>query len=112
VQVQRRGLRYQTPHFVLYVAKLPDSEGAKLGMTVSRRIGNAVKRNRLRRRVRECFRLSLRGATPPGCALVVAARVGAGELASDSINAELVAATLKLANRFGQQRRDEAARRN
>ena len=105
---------------MLYVAKLPDSEGAKpgpklgpkLGMTVSRRIGNAVTRNRLRRRVRECFRLSLRESTPSGCALVVAARVGAGELVSDSIYAELTAATLRLVKRFGQQERDEVSRRN
>jgi len=112
VYVQRHGLRFQTPHFVLYAARLPGCEGPKLGMTVSRRIGNAVVRNRLRRRVRECFRLSLRGSTPPNCGLVVAARVGAAELASASINAELGTATLRLAQRLRDQGSDETERRN
>ena len=112
VYVQRHGVRFQTPHFVLYAAKLPDCEGQKLGMTVSRRIGNAVVRNRLRRRVRECFRLSLRESTPPNCGLVVAARAGAAELAAASINAELGTATLKLAQRLRDQGSDETERQN
>jgi ribonuclease P protein component len=97
---------------VLYAARLPGCEGPKLGMTVSRRIGNAVVRNRLRRRVRECFRLSLRRSTPPDCALVVAARVGAAELASSSINAELGTANLKLVQRLRDQGSDEREQRN
>lgn len=112
VYVQRNGLRFQTAHFVLYAAKLPGCEGRKLGMTVSRRIGKAVVRNRLRRRIRECFRLSLRGSAPSGCALVVAARVGAGALSAASINEELGAATLKLAQRLREQGSDETERRN
>ena len=112
VYVQRHGVRFQTPHFVLYAAKLPDCEGQKLGMTVSRRIGNAVVRNRLRRRVRECFRLSLRESTPPNCGLVVAARAGAAQLAAASINAELGTATLKLAQRLRDQGSDETERQN
>ena len=104
VCVQRSGLRLQTPHFVVYAAKLPEGEGSKLGMTVSRRIGNAVVRNRLRRQVRECFRLTLRRSTPPDCALVIAARVGAAGLASASINDELGTATLRLAQKLRDQR--------
>jgi ribonuclease P protein component len=112
LHVQRQGLRSQTPHFVLYAAKITDCEDPKLGMTVSRRVGNAVVRNRLRRRIREYFRLSLRGATPPRCALVVMTRAGAAELAAASINAELGTATLKLAQRLREQGHDETERRN
>jgi ribonuclease P protein component len=101
--LQRRGVRHQTPHFVLYAGRLGDggSERARLGITVSRRIGNAVVRNRIKRHIRECFRLKLREQMPAGTALVVIARAGAGELKSPSINAELLTATLSLGRKLG-----------
>jgi ribonuclease P protein component len=104
VFVQRHGVRFQTPHFAVYAAKLPEGQGSKLGMTVSRRFGNAVVRNRLRRQVRECYRLSLIRSTLPDCGLVVAARVGAAGIAFASINEELGTATLKLSQRLREQR--------
>lgn len=112
MHVQRHGLRLQTPHFVLFAAKYPGHDGPRLGMAVSRRVGKAVVRNRLRRRIREHFRLSLRGLVPDGCALVVIARAGAAELAAPSINAELETATLRLAQRLRDRRGDETDRKN
>ena len=44
--------------FVLQVRKRTDSGPARLGFTVSKRVGNAVERNRVRRRLREIVRLS------------------------------------------------------
>ena len=112
MHVQRHGLRLQTAHFVLFAAKYPGHEGARLGMAVSRRVGKAVVRNRLRRRIREHFRLSLRRLVPDGCALVVIARAGAAELATPSINAELETATLRLAQRLRDGKDDETGRKN
>ncbi len=104
LRLQRRGFRYQTAHFVLYAGRLGDGDAQRprLGITVSRRVGKAVVRNRVRRRIRECFRLKLREQIPAGTAMVVIARPGAGQLKTPAINAELLTATLNLGRRLGR----------
>jgi ribonuclease P protein component len=64
----------------------------RLGLTVSRRVAGAVLRNRLKRRLRECFRLTLRPLLPRDTDLVVIARRGAADLPSAALCAELTAA--------------------
>ena len=65
LRLQHIGARFQSPHFVLYVGSLDhEPERSRLGVTVSRRIGNAVVRNRVKRRVRECFRRAMRAHLP------------------------------------------------
>ena len=75
-------------------------ELSRLGVTVSRRIGNAVIRNRVKRRVREIFRGRIRDALARGTSLVVIARAGAGRLATASITDELVAGARNLSARI------------
>ena len=111
LRLQRRGIRLQAKHFVLYAGRIDyasdhasrDESGAsprkRLGITVSRRVGNSVVRNRIKRHVRECFRQMLRGRLDDGMSIVVIALVGAGNLARTAINAELVTATLNLAGK-------------
>jgi ribonuclease P protein component len=110
LRLQKFGARYQTAHFVMYAGRLADFDHAlagtaaqsSLGMTVSRRIGSAVVRNRTRRRVRECYRLKLRSMFPQGVALIVIARSGAGALKSPAITAELLHAAGNLAAQMAQ----------
>ncbi|MGH8014268.1 MAG: ribonuclease P protein component [Candidatus Binataceae bacterium] len=92
VLLRRTGARFQTPHFVLYAAKLSESGLPRLGLTVSRRVGKAVTRNRLKRRLRECFRLRLRSIMAEGTALVVIARSNAGACEGREVAAELIPA--------------------
>jgi ribonuclease P protein component len=102
-QVQRRGVRWQTDHFVVYALRVATSQRPRIGITVSRRIGNAVARNRIKRRVRECFRLGLREMLPLGANLVVIARPGAGEIDTPTIKAELETASLRLINKLRER---------
>lgn len=80
-RVQERGRRVTTPHFVLLVAARPSSESgpARLGFIVTRKVGGAVARNRIKRVCRECFR-TWPGLLPGGVDLVVIARQGAQNL--------------------------------
>ena len=89
---------------MLYAARLSHGEDAdlpRLGITVSKRVGNAVARNRIKRRVRECFRTALKHRLPAGFAIVVIARTGADQIDSPTIHAELKTATLTLMRRLG-----------
>ena len=52
------GLRISTGAFVLQARARGDERGARIGFTVSKQVGNAVERNRVRRRLREIVRLS------------------------------------------------------
>jgi ribonuclease P protein component len=89
LRAQRAGVRLQTTHFVIYALATSPEEAVRLGVTVARRIGGAVVRNRVKRRVRECFRLVLRELLPAGSNLVVIARNGAGELPWTALRDEL-----------------------
>jgi len=98
--LQRYGARVEASHFVLYAGRFPGGEKSRLGVTVSRRVGGAVVRNRIKRRVRETYRVTLRTMLNPGVSLVVIARSGAGELTFDAIGSELKAATLAIIKRL------------
>ena len=45
-----------TPLFLVFILARSDAQGARLGITVTRKVGNAVRRNRIKRLVREWFR--------------------------------------------------------
>jgi ribonuclease P protein component len=88
-RVNRIGVRRASAHFVVVVAPAR-GEGPKLGLAVSRRVGNAVARNRVKRRIREWFRRARR-ELPAGTDWVVIARGGAAGLDSRALHAELAA---------------------
>ncbi|MGZ3417799.1 MAG: ribonuclease P protein component [Polyangiales bacterium] len=91
VAVQDKGRRVHTPHFVLIVAKGPDpSAPSRLGVTVTKKIGTAVRRNRVKRLVREAFRLDP-GFLPGGVDLVVVAKDGAPTLVLADVQSEWAA---------------------
>jgi ribonuclease P protein component len=74
---------------VLLVAKSEGTEapGPRFGVVVTKRVGNAVARNRVKRVCRECFRL-WPDLVPGGIDLVVIARDGAPELGLAEVRRE------------------------
>jgi ribonuclease P protein component len=59
-------------HFLVFVMDRYDSAPARLGITVTRKVGNAVRRNRIKRLVREWFRRRARELG--SCDLVIIAK--------------------------------------
>jgi ribonuclease P protein component len=68
------GLKVPSAGFVLQARDRSDQAPARVGFTVSRKVGNAVERNRVRRRLREVVRLQSRQALRPGHDYVLVGR--------------------------------------
>ena len=84
----------------LYVRRT-GQQANRLGLTVSTKVGCAVVRNRIRRRLREIYRLN-EGALACGCDVVVVARTRA----ASSDYHQLEKSFLKLADKLGLLRKD------
>jgi ribonuclease P protein component len=91
---QKDGRRVHTPHFVLILHDRHDDGGPRLGVTASRKSGNSVVRHRVRRLLREVFRLD-RGAFPPGHDLVVLVRENTPDLDLATVRDEVLGALTK-----------------
>jgi ribonuclease P protein component len=79
-RVYRQGRSTANRHLVLYTFPNASAERPRLGLSVSRKVGGAVQRNRVKRLLREAFASELDGLRP-GQDVVVVARPPAGELA-------------------------------
>ena len=86
--VQQGGRSYRSRNVVALV--LPNELGiSRLGITVSKRVGKAVARNLVKRRLREIFRKNRR-ALPSGVDLVLIARAGSPKAEFGALNDEVV----------------------
>ena len=93
--VREMGCKFNTPHFVLLV--FDNSEkNSRLGVTVSRKVGNAVQRNRLKRIIREFFRKN-RHIYPDARDYSIIAKRSSALLSSSKIDFELSNVFLKMA---------------
>jgi len=86
--VTRRGRRAASVAFVILVCPGSDPGHSRLGLTVSRKVGNAVVRNRVKRRIREWFRREGRPLAQ-GLDVVVIARRPAAALAFERASEQL-----------------------
>jgi len=95
------GRRWTAPHFTLQAARREtgkgDEAGFGLGFTVTKKVGNAVERNRIRRRLRAAASATLALAKPEGLPLadhdyVIIARRSAIAAPFETLIGDLMAA--------------------
>ena len=98
--LKRHGVSVHGKLMVVSVAPIPSpaepGESARIGFITSRRVGGAVVRNRVRRRLRELVRLS-RPQFPHGMWIVVIARQHAANASFQAMQDEWI----RLAHRAG-----------
>jgi ribonuclease P protein component len=99
LRVQASAARVTTKHFVLLIAaqeriafvadsvRFRESAPPRLGLVVSRKIGGAVARNRVKRLCRECFRLHP-DLLPKEVDMIAIARRGADSLKLQEVREE------------------------
>lgn len=104
----RNGSRFATPGFVLEAKRRTDesnsvgTEGARFGFTVSKKVGNAVERNRIKRRLKAAVRDVVRDHSCSDFDYVLIAR----RVALDAGYAGLVADLVKALGRVHSKPRE------
>ena len=76
VAATRHAKRVHTPAFTLQIHNRGDAEPARVGYTCSKKVGNAVARNRAKRRLREVARAVLPDHAKTGTDYVLIGRPG------------------------------------
>ena len=95
----RRGIRVGRPTLLLHARRDPGV--SQVGFVVSRSVGNAVRRNRVRRQLRHLVSARLRaGFDGEGLRVVVRALPPAADADSDRLDTDLQAAWSRLERRL------------
>jgi len=82
------GAKVHGTGFVLQARERGDDKPARVGFTVSKKVGNAVERNRVRRRLREVVRLAAADRFPAGRDYVLIGRRAALDLSFERLVAD------------------------
>ena len=85
----QQGRRLEAAGVVLWIYSRPNRSEARLGLMVSRRLGGSVERNRVKRRLREIFRLQRHRLTAP-IDVVIKPRAAAKELSYKELEQQVL----------------------
>lgn len=105
-RVYRHGRSIGNRYLVLYCFPRAGADESRLGLSVSRKVGGAVDRNRVKRLLREALGRD-ENALAPGLDVVIVARPEARELAESGGLDAIAAALGELLDRAGAQAKAE-----
>jgi ribonuclease P protein component len=97
----RSGVRVGRPTLVVHAGPAVSGEGGRVGFVVSKQVGNAVTRNRVKRRLRHLVAAQL-VSTPPGINFVVRALPPAAT-ATTGLAADLCSAWPRAVSKAGSR---------
>lgn len=99
LRVQKEGVRVYTDHFVILIAQGAGVGYHRLGITVSKKVGSSVRRNRIKRLIREFFRTHKREILPSympmGADIVVIVKPACPYMKLEEVARELGSCLLK-----------------
>jgi ribonuclease P protein component len=95
LRVAAKGRKAPMPGLVLQALPRDDDAPARLGFTVTKKVGNAVVRNRTRRRLKEAARLLLADQPVTGVDLVLIGRDGTRKRDFRALQADITRALTK-----------------
>lgn len=100
LHVYDKGLQTRRRSFMVF-AHPSDVDVSRLGLTVTKRTGNAVTRNRIKRKLRDAFRRR-RSEIPQGIDLVINARRSVLDTTSEQLERDLVDAIVELQRKLSR----------
>jgi ribonuclease P protein component len=92
LRMASRGRKIAKPGFVMQICASETAAPLRVGYTATKKIGNAVARNRARRRLKEAARLTLAGLALDGVELVLICRQETASLPFAKLRAGIVSA--------------------
>jgi ribonuclease P protein component len=96
LRIYQQGVRINSTHFTIITCR-NRTEVRRLGMTVSKKAGNAVQRNRIKRLLREFFRLN-KSRLPASQDIVIIAKRGILPLSYGNVCSELMGCLIQRAD--------------
>lgn len=86
--LSKKGKRHYSDHFII-ISRKNQIFRSRLGVTVSKKVGKAVTRNKIKRLVRETFRLN-RSRLPEQVDMNVIAKASAGKIEAEELKRHLM----------------------
>lgn len=100
-RIQEAGRRVVSTSFIFLLLHSKGANGPRIGITASRRVGNAPERNRAKRLVREAFRAT-RAVWPAAADVVIIVRQNLGQRKLEDVVSEWQAAQGRIARRWAE----------
>lgn len=87
-QIFKKGKSFANRQFVIYYLERPKQENYRIGISVSKKIGNAVVRNKMKRFIRQAF-LELEGRVKEDSDFIIIVRKPAVDLSVNEVKKSL-----------------------